>query len=64
MANDGAVYGLLVLGVTLGLVLVVWGMNLTAGQSMNAPAIIGGVISLAWVGVMVLKVGRLPHPTH
>ena len=64
MANDSITYGILVVGVTLGLALLVYGMSLTAGQSMNTPALVGGLISLGSVGIMVLKVARLPHPTH
>lgn len=64
MANDAITYGILVIGVIVGLVLLVYGMSLTAGKAMNLPAIVGGVLALGAVGVMVLKVARLPHPSH
>lgn len=64
MGNDEIVYGFLLLGVIVGLILLVYGMSLTAGKSMNAPAIIGGAVSLGAVGVMALMIARHRHPTH
>lgn len=60
MNSDASLYAGIVLAVTIGLAALVYGMQLSAGQSMNAPAIAGGAVVLAAIGVLVLRVASLP----
>lgn len=59
MATDSAVFGGSTLVVVIGLVIMLYGVTLNAGESMNVPMGVGGIIALAAVAVMALRVARL-----
>lgn len=58
MPSDASVYGGTVMAMALGLIALVYGMEVSGGQSMNAPSIAGGVIILLALGVMVLRIAN------
>lgn len=64
MVNDSVGFGALLVGVAIGLVIMIYGVTLTAGQSVNAPTIVGGAISLGAVFLMTLRIFRLETPAH
>lgn len=63
MARGGTTYWFLVLIVIGGLGLLVYGMSLTAGKSLNPPAIIGGLLIIGAIAGLAFKIARLPEPT-
>lgn len=46
------VYLLSVVGVVVGQAIMLYGVYLTSGETMNAPMVIGGLIALAAVGAL------------
>ena len=58
MASDSAVFGTGVLGVLVGLAVLLWG----AEHGDNAIVTGGGVVVLAAVGLMTLRLARMVAP--
>lgn len=57
-------YGFPVLLVIIALGLFVYRMNLTAGKSLNTPAIAGGVLIHLAITVLAVKISLLQQPAH
>ena len=51
MVNESAAFGLSLAGIVVGLVIMLYGVFLTAGQSMNTLMMVGGVIVLGAIGL-------------
>lgn len=64
MVSERAAFGSVVAGITVGLAFLVYGMWLSAGQAWNTPAIAGGVVVLAALAVMTVRVMALDAPAH
>ena len=62
MPSDNVVFGSLIVAVAIGLASLVYGMQVSAGQAMNTPAIAGGVVILAAIGLLVLRIVGLETP--
>jgi hypothetical protein len=52
MVDDSVMFGASLVGLFVGLAVMLYGVTLTAGQSMNTPMIVGGLIVLGAVGAM------------
>lgn len=59
MVNERTAFGVSTVGVTVGLLILLWGVSLNSGMALNTPMIAGGVVALAAVGVMTALVWRL-----
>ena len=57
--NERTAFGLGTVGVVVGLLILLWGVSLNSGQALNTPQLAGGIVALAAVGLMTLKVWRL-----
>jgi hypothetical protein len=51
MVNESVSFGLALLGTVVGLVIMLYGVMLTAGLAMNTFMIVGGVIVLGAIGL-------------
>ena len=52
MLGEGRVFEVVVLLTTVGLLVMLYGVSLTAGAALNAPMALGGVVVLGAVGLM------------
>lgn len=52
MVDDSVTFGASLVGLFVGLAVMLYGVTLTAGMSMNTPMILGGLIVLGAIGAM------------
>ena len=51
MVNESAAFGLSLVGIVVGLAIMLYGVMLTAGQSMNTLMMVGGFVVLGAIGL-------------
>jgi len=64
MADQSTVFGLATLGVIAGSAVLLYGVQQTHGEELNAIILAGGVIILAATGILSLSVAKLDGATH
>lgn len=64
MDTDSARLVASLLGVVVGMVVLLYGVALDAGQSLNALMVVGGVIGLVSMGAMALDTVRQSPADH
>lgn len=63
--NESVTFGLALLGIVVGILVMLYGVSLNAGQSVNAPMLGGSVAVLLSFGGLTLGVAQLdqePEP--
>lgn len=64
MAWDSAAFDLGIVGVIVGMVVLLYGVSLNAGQSLNAVMVVGGLIGLVSIFVMTVDTVRVGSGGH
>lgn len=62
MPSDTGLFGGVVVAIAVGLIALVYGMRMSAGQSWNTPSIVGGLIIVAAIAVMSLRIMNIDSP--
>ena len=64
MDGDTRASLLLALGILAGLVIMLYGVSLNDGVALNTEMVVGGLVTMAFFGVMVYRTAQLPRPEH
>lgn len=64
MVSDRALNAGIILAISVGLAILVYGMWLSHGQSWNQPTTIGGVLILAATAILTARIARIDEPAH
>jgi len=59
MVDESVTFGLSTLGTVVGIVIMLYGVSLTAGQELTAPMVVGGVMVLGAISLHTLGLTRL-----
>ena len=64
MVNESATFVGATVVLVVGLVVMLYGVSLNAGQALNTPMLVGGVVVLVGVGIHTAGVMALDEPEH
>lgn len=59
MVDESVTFGLSALGNVVGIVLLLYGVSLTAGQELTTPMVVGGVVILAAIALHTAALASL-----